>query len=91
MQNGFSMQAARQLGGGDQLWTTTNFSDASLFALANPRMDDNGAVVSFSLQNSVINQLQQAGQLRTDGSVYRFQPGALPTVNGVPRTLIPVK
>jgi len=90
-QNGFSMAAARQLGGGDQLWATRDYSVAELFALANPKGSDAGGVISFSLPSSTMNQLSQSGQVFVDAnSIYRFQPSSIPIVNSAPRTLTPV-
>jgi hypothetical protein len=71
------------------VWTTRDLTDAQLFA-SNPKMAPTGAVVMFSLPQSVVNGLQNSGQLQVAGSIYRFQQGALPTVNSVPRTVIPV-
>jgi hypothetical protein len=85
LQNGFNLQKGEQLGGDGQLYTTVNPSYAEFFAKANPVGDTNAAIVAFTLSNSVINQLSQAGMVQyAPGSVYIFQRGAIPTVNAAP-------
>ena len=74
------MSKAAELGGGDELWATRSASDASWFAKANPAGGD-PALLRITVPNSVMDSLESSSLLRVEGSVYKFQPGAINTLN----------
>jgi hypothetical protein len=74
--NGFDMNKASELGGGDVFWTTTSKSDASWFAQSNPAGGDS-AIVGITTTQSTINSLSGRGWLSIEGSVYKFDPKGL--------------
>jgi RHS repeat-associated protein len=90
MAGGFNMREARELGGGDLLWTTRDPATAAIFAKANPKLTGHGAVISFTLTDSTIQRLQAGGLLSIEGNVYKFKPGAMAVVNAAPRIVTPV-
>ncbi|MEY9933966.1 RHS repeat-associated protein [Catenulispora sp. GP43] len=51
--NGLDQQAARLKGGGDVFWTTTNKSDAEIFATVNPSLSESTGVVGIRLQGGI--------------------------------------
>lgn len=81
LENGFNMNRAAELAGtGDLLWTTTSPTDAGWFADTNPAGGE-PAVLQITVPNSVINNLTNANLLSVEGPVYKFQPGAMNTLN----------
>jgi hypothetical protein len=81
LENGLNMSKAAELGGGDALWTTTSSSDAGWFAASN-HVGGDPAVLQITVPNATINDLSGSGMLSVEGSVYRFQPGAMNILNG---------
>ena len=53
VENGLDQQAARLKGGGDVFWTTTNKSDAEIFATVNPSLSESTGVVGIRLQGGI--------------------------------------
>lgn len=80
LENGFDMSKAAELGGGDALWTTTSASDAGWFAAANPSGGPPG-ILQITVPEATINSLSSQGLVSIEGSVYRFQPGAMDVLN----------
>lgn len=80
LQNGFDMGRARELGGGDALWTTTSVEDACIFVQANPVYGP-PALLRIAVPDSVIDYLLSNNLLSVDGSVYRFEPDAMGILN----------
>jgi hypothetical protein len=81
---GFDMNQAAELGGGDELWTSTSASDSVWFAQANPAGGE-PALLRIEVPNPVIEGLSNNNLLTIEGSVYRFQPGAMNTLNNSAR------
>jgi RHS repeat-associated protein len=80
LSGGFDLGQAAEVGDGDELFTSTSAEYSAYFAQANPAGGE-PALLQIRVPNSTIETLLGNNSLSIEGSVFRFQPGAIDTLN----------
>ena len=85
VQNGLDAEKARELGGDGSFWVVpvAQLESARLFALANPALSSQGALVKITVPSEILDDLLKNSLLEivAGGQFYRFVPDSLDILN----------
>ena len=84
IQNGLNAEKSRELGGDGSFWAApvAQIESARLFAMANPALSPQCALVKMVVPSERLDDLLRNGLLEIlDGQFYRFAPDSFDTLN----------